>query len=95
MKREPGFVVPHVDATELKVRGMKVAVVGGTGGTGGVFSRFLAAQGASPELEGLTGALVDRKSHAIVPLPAIAAGHVQSFATASAAPLCRTSPGAA
>jgi NAD(P)-dependent dehydrogenase (short-subunit alcohol dehydrogenase family) len=47
MKRDPKLVVSRVDAAGVDSHGRKVALVGGTGGIGRAFSRFLAARGAS------------------------------------------------
>ena len=46
MKRDRNFVWHRVDARSLDLKGMKVAVVGGTGGIGRALSRFIASRGA-------------------------------------------------
>jgi len=46
-RRNKNFVWRRVDARRLDLKGMKVAIVGGTGGIGRAFSRFLASRGAS------------------------------------------------
>ena len=40
-KRDKNFVWRRVDARSLDLKGMKVAIVGGTGGIGRALSRFL------------------------------------------------------
>jgi NAD(P)-dependent dehydrogenase (short-subunit alcohol dehydrogenase family) len=47
MMRDKNLVWGRVDATSLDLKGMKVAIVGGTGGIGRAFSRFMASRGAS------------------------------------------------
>jgi NAD(P)-dependent dehydrogenase (short-subunit alcohol dehydrogenase family) len=47
MKRDKSLTWRRVDAASLDLNGVKVAIVGGTGGIGRAFSRFLASHGAS------------------------------------------------
>jgi len=47
MKRDKNFKWSHADAARSDVRGLKVAIVGGTGGIGRAFSRLLASRGAN------------------------------------------------
>src|SRR5262249_21802475 len=54
MKRDKSFTWRRVDAASLDLKGRKVAVVGGTGGIGRAFSRFMAARGASVVVVGQT-----------------------------------------
>jgi NAD(P)-dependent dehydrogenase (short-subunit alcohol dehydrogenase family) len=54
MKRDKSFTWRRVDAASLGLKGMKVAIVGGTGGIGRAFSRFLASHGASVVVVGQT-----------------------------------------
>jgi NAD(P)-dependent dehydrogenase (short-subunit alcohol dehydrogenase family) len=46
-RRNKNFDWRRVDVRSLDLKGMKVAIVGGTGGIGRAFSRFLASRGAS------------------------------------------------
>ncbi|GLR84002.1 SDR family NAD(P)-dependent oxidoreductase [Bradyrhizobium iriomotense] len=54
MKRDKSVTWRREDAASLDLRGMQVAVVGGTGGIGRAFSRFLASRGASVVVVGQT-----------------------------------------
>jgi hypothetical protein len=54
MKRDKGFAWNRVDASTFNLKGMKVAIVGGTGGIGRAFSRFMAARGAGIVVVGQT-----------------------------------------
>jgi NAD(P)-dependent dehydrogenase (short-subunit alcohol dehydrogenase family) len=54
MKRDKNFVWRRVDTASLDLKGMKVAIVGGTGGIGRAFSRFMASRGASVVVVGQT-----------------------------------------
>jgi NAD(P)-dependent dehydrogenase (short-subunit alcohol dehydrogenase family) len=54
MKRDKSFSWNRVDASTLDLKGVKVAIVGGTGGIGRAFSRFMAARGASIVVVGQT-----------------------------------------
>ena len=54
MKRDKSFTWRRVDAASLDLKGLKVAIVGGTGGIGRAFSRFMAARGASVVVVGQT-----------------------------------------
>jgi NAD(P)-dependent dehydrogenase (short-subunit alcohol dehydrogenase family) len=47
MERDKSFTWHRVEPSSLDVKGLKVAIVGGTGGIGRAFSRLLAARGAS------------------------------------------------
>jgi NAD(P)-dependent dehydrogenase (short-subunit alcohol dehydrogenase family) len=47
MKRDKNIKWSPADAARLDVRGLKVAIVGGTGGIGRAFSRLLVSRGAS------------------------------------------------
>ena len=53
-KRDKNFVWPRVDARSLDLKGMKVAIVGGTGGIGRALSRFLVSRGAGVVVIGQT-----------------------------------------
>ena len=81
MKRDKNLAWRRVDATSVDLEGMKVAIVGGTGGIGRAFSRFMASGGASilvvvsPDLEGHSGAMFDRKGFAILPSPELTDSH--------------------
>jgi lactate dehydrogenase-like 2-hydroxyacid dehydrogenase len=46
MKEDKSFTWTPVEAESLRLQGMKVAVIGGTGGIGRAFSRLFAARGA-------------------------------------------------
>jgi NAD(P)-dependent dehydrogenase (short-subunit alcohol dehydrogenase family) len=46
-RRNKNFDWRRVDVRSLDLKGMKVAIVGGTGGIGRAFSRFLASRGAN------------------------------------------------
>jgi NAD(P)-dependent dehydrogenase (short-subunit alcohol dehydrogenase family) len=54
MKRNKNFTWRRVDAASLDLKGMKVAIVGGTGGIGRALSRFMASRGASVVVVGQT-----------------------------------------
>src|SRR5260370_37927531 len=45
--RDKSFVWRRVDARSLDIKGMKVAIVGGTGGIGRALCRFLVSRGAA------------------------------------------------
>ena len=47
MRRDKTFVWRRVDARNLDLKGMKVAILGGTGGIGRALSRFLVSRGAA------------------------------------------------
>src|SRR5258708_16196110 len=53
-KRDKNFVWPRLDARSLDLKGMKVAIVGGTGGIGRALSRFLVSRGAAVVVIGQT-----------------------------------------
>src|SRR5690349_15516769 len=46
-RRDKNFVWRRVDARSLDLKGMRVAIVGGTGGIGRALSRFLVSRGAA------------------------------------------------
>jgi hypothetical protein len=54
MKRDKNLAWRRVDPSSLDLKGMKVAVIGGTGGIGRAFSRFMASRGASILVVGQT-----------------------------------------
>jgi NAD(P)-dependent dehydrogenase (short-subunit alcohol dehydrogenase family) len=54
MKRDKSFTWRHVDAASLDLKGMKIVIVGGTGGIGRALSRFMASRGASLVVVGQT-----------------------------------------
>jgi NAD(P)-dependent dehydrogenase (short-subunit alcohol dehydrogenase family) len=54
MKRDKNFTWHRVHATSIDLSGMKVAIVGGTGGIGRAFSRFMGSRGASILVVGQT-----------------------------------------
>ena len=54
MKRDKNFTWRRVDAASLDLKGMKVAIVGGTGGIGRALSRFMSSRGASVVVVGQT-----------------------------------------
>ena len=54
MKRDKNLVWRRVDAKNLDLKGMKIAIVGGTGGIGRALSRFMASRGASILVVGRT-----------------------------------------
>lgn len=54
MKRDRSLTWRHVDESKLDLKGMKVAVIGGTGGIGRALSRNLASHGASVLVVGQT-----------------------------------------
>ncbi len=54
MKRDKNFTWRRVDPSRLDLKGLKVAIVGGTGGIGRAFSRFMASRGASVVVVGQT-----------------------------------------
>lgn len=47
MKRDKRLIWSHANAASPGLKGMRVSIVGGTGGTGRALSRFLASRGAS------------------------------------------------
>jgi NAD(P)-dependent dehydrogenase (short-subunit alcohol dehydrogenase family) len=54
MKRDKNLEWRRVDAATLNFQGLRVAVIGGTGGIGRALSRFLASRGASVTIVGQT-----------------------------------------
>jgi NAD(P)-dependent dehydrogenase (short-subunit alcohol dehydrogenase family) len=54
MKRDKNIAWRRVEPSSLDVKGMKVAIVGGTGGIGRALSRFMASRGASVVVVGQT-----------------------------------------
>jgi NAD(P)-dependent dehydrogenase (short-subunit alcohol dehydrogenase family) len=54
MKHDKSFTWRRGDAQIIDLKGMKIAIVGGTGGIGRAFSRFLASRGASVVAVGQT-----------------------------------------
>jgi NAD(P)-dependent dehydrogenase (short-subunit alcohol dehydrogenase family) len=54
MKRDKSFTWRRVNAATLDLKGLKVAIVGGTGGIGRAFSRSMASRGASVVVVGQT-----------------------------------------
>jgi NAD(P)-dependent dehydrogenase (short-subunit alcohol dehydrogenase family) len=54
MKRDKNLTWRRVDAASLDLKGLKVAIVGGTGGIGRTLSRFMASRGASVLVVGQT-----------------------------------------
>jgi NAD(P)-dependent dehydrogenase (short-subunit alcohol dehydrogenase family) len=54
MKRDKDFTWRRVAAADLDLKGMKIAIVGGTGGIGRALSRFMASRGASIVVVGQT-----------------------------------------
>jgi NAD(P)-dependent dehydrogenase (short-subunit alcohol dehydrogenase family) len=54
MKRDKSVTWRPVDSASLNLKGMKVAIVGGTGGIGRAISRFMASRGASVVVVGQT-----------------------------------------
>ncbi len=54
MKRDKNLTWRRVDPSRLDLKGMKVAIVGGTGGIGRALSRFMASRGASVVVVGQT-----------------------------------------
>jgi NAD(P)-dependent dehydrogenase (short-subunit alcohol dehydrogenase family) len=54
MKRDKNFTWRRVDAASLDLKGMKVTIVGGTGGIGRALSRFMASRGANVVVVGQT-----------------------------------------
>ena len=54
MKRDKNLAWRRVDPSSLDLKGMRVAIVGGTGGIGRAFSRFMASRGASVVVVGQT-----------------------------------------
>src|SRR3954452_22737989 len=54
MKRNKTLIWHRIDPRTLNLNGMRVAVVGGTGGIGRAFSRFMASRGASVLVVGQT-----------------------------------------
>src|ERR1700740_1838370 len=53
-RRDKNFVWRRVDARSLDLEGMKVAIVGGTGGIGRALSRILVSRGAAVLVVGQT-----------------------------------------
>src|SRR5690348_9751516 len=53
-RRDKNFVWRRVDARSLDLEGMKVAIVGGTGGIGRALSRFMVSRGAAVLVVGQT-----------------------------------------
>jgi NAD(P)-dependent dehydrogenase (short-subunit alcohol dehydrogenase family) len=53
MKRDKSFAWNRVDTSALDLKGIKVAIVGGTGGIGRAFGRFMASCGSSMVVVGL------------------------------------------
>src|SRR4029077_18424936 len=53
-RRDKNFVWRRVDARSLDLKGMKVAIVGGTGGIGRALSRFMVSRGAAVLVVGQT-----------------------------------------
>lgn len=54
MKRDKSVAWRRVDGANLDLKGMKVAIVGGTGGIGRALSRFMASRGARVVVVGQT-----------------------------------------
>ena len=54
MQRDKSFTWRRVDPSTLDLKGLKVAIVGGTGGIGRSLSRFMASRGASVIVVGRT-----------------------------------------
>lgn len=54
MKRDKSLTWRRVNGASLDLKGMQVAIVGGTGGIGRAFSRFMASRGASVVVVGQT-----------------------------------------
>lgn len=54
MKRDKSVTWHRIDAASLNLKGLKVAIVGGTGGIGRALGRFMAARGASVLVVGQT-----------------------------------------
>lgn len=54
MKQDKSVRWRRVDSASLNLKGMKVAIVGGTGGIGRALSRFMASRGASVVVVGQT-----------------------------------------
>src|SRR5690349_18310890 len=54
MKRDKSIRWHRVDPSALDVKGLKVAIIGGTGGIGRALSRFMASRGASVVVVGQT-----------------------------------------
>jgi predicted amino acid dehydrogenase len=54
MKRDKNFTWRRSDPSSLDLAELKVAIVGGTGGIGRAFSRFMASRGASILVVGQT-----------------------------------------
>lgn len=54
MKRDKNLVWRRVEAKNLDLKGMKIAIVGGTGGIGRALSRFMASRGANVLVVGQT-----------------------------------------
>jgi NAD(P)-dependent dehydrogenase (short-subunit alcohol dehydrogenase family) len=54
MKRDKNFTCRRIDPASLDLQGMKVAIVGGTGGIGRALSRFMASRGADVIVVGRT-----------------------------------------
>src|SRR2546425_504515 len=54
MQRDKSFTWRRVDPSTLDLKGLNVAIVGGTGGIGRALSRFMASRGASVIVVGRT-----------------------------------------
>ncbi len=54
MQRDKSFTWHRVDSSTLDLKGLKVAIVGGTGGIGRAFSRLMASRGAGVIVVGRT-----------------------------------------
>ena len=54
MKRDTSFTWRRIDPASLDLEGLKVAIVGGTGGIGRALSRFMASRGARVTVVGQT-----------------------------------------
>ena len=54
MHRDKTFTWRRVDPSTLDLKGLKVAIVGGTGGIGRALSRFMASRGATVIVVGRT-----------------------------------------
>src|SRR6476620_11680445 len=54
MPRDNSFTWRRVDPASLDLQGLKVAIVGGTGGIGRALSRFMASRGAGVSVVGRT-----------------------------------------
>jgi NAD(P)-dependent dehydrogenase (short-subunit alcohol dehydrogenase family) len=54
VKRDESFAWNRVDASALDLKGINAAIIGGTGGIGRAFSRFMASRGARVLVVGQT-----------------------------------------